>query len=103
MNKIVVFFLGFLAMLFVTTSANADCAVKDDGSWKVIGRFQFEYAYRDCLKVFKKYYLRESIDGNAELYLKCRGRRQLIATAVNFEVFTTGMKVAGCVIPKTVG
>lgn len=83
--------------------AIAECRVHDNGESILLGRFQYEYAYGDCIKVYKNHYLKEYNDGDSELYLRCKGKEQLIAVVRNYEFSYTGIDVAGCAIPKTMG
>jgi len=97
--------LTFFAVAFLggAAAASAECRVHDNDKTIVIGKFPYRYAYRDCVKAYRNVYLPRFNDGESELYLKCKGRQQLIAVVRDFQFSATGIDVAGCAMPSTMG
>lgn len=92
-----------LFVLGIPSVALAECRVLDDGKSILIGKFPFANAYRDCLRVYKNHYLRKDNDGDSTLQLRCKGAAQEIAFVRDGRYFETGMRLAGCALPKTMG
>lgn len=103
MNTISSFKLIGLAVLCMPSVAVAQCRVLDDGKSILIGEFPFATAYRDCVKVYRNHYLRKDNDGDSELKLQCHGASQIIAYVKGGRFYETGINVAGCAMPKTMG
>lgn len=96
-------FIFCMTLICGAKVANAQCRVSDNGESVLLGQFKYQYAYKDCMKVYRRVYLPKFNDGNSELYLKCKGEAQLIAVVRDFQLSITGTDVAGCAMPSTLG
>jgi hypothetical protein len=92
-----------VALFGAVATASAECRVHDNDRSIVIGKFPYDYAYRDCVKAYRNVYLPKFNDGDSELYLRCKGQQQLIAVVRQFKFSATGFDVAGCALPSTMG
>lgn len=92
-----------VALVLSGTTAFAACTVQVEGKTILLGRFPLHQAYHSCMTAYKARYVKKSSDKDSELYLKCSGSRQLIATVQGGKFFETRIQVAGCIIPKTLG
>ena len=95
--------IALLGAMLSATPVFASCTAIVEGKAIVLGRFKLDQAYRSCLTAYKARYVKKNRDKNSELYLECKGPRQLIATVQDGKFFETRIQVAGCIIPKTLG
>lgn len=96
----------FLACILfgAPSAAFAQCrAVEVGGPSVLIGQFPFDNAYRDCVKVYKNHYLPKHRQRDSDLQLECHGAPQTIAYYRKGQYFETGIQIAGCALPKTMG
>lgn len=84
-------------------AAAAECRVNDNGKSILLGKFPFDSAYRDCLRVYRNHYLKKNNDGESELRLRCRSSAQTIAYVQGGKFYESGIQVAGCAMSKTLG
>ncbi|PYE92692.1 hypothetical protein C8J35_1215 [Rhizobium sp. PP-F2F-G38] len=101
-----VFWRVFLTLcaIGIPTATFAQCrAIEVGGSSELLGRFEFDSAYRDCVKVYRNHYLPKHKAKDSDLQLQCRGKQQTIAYFRSGQYFETGIQVAGCALAKTMG
>ncbi|GLR49911.1 hypothetical protein GCM10007923_11160 [Shinella yambaruensis] len=92
-----------MALTLSAAPALAACTVEVEGKTIQLGRFPLHQAYKSCMTAYKARYVKKNSDKDSELYLRCSGSRQLIATVQDGKFFETRIQVSGCIIPKTLG